>query len=361
MRNFKGIFLIVAVLAAIVSRPAESKRISATDDRIEYIGRVSLSSPGKAVFTYPGVQLLADFSGTSVSVVTKPGSGYFMVEIDDLEPFKVKSEENDSVILLADDLEEGQHYLTLTYANEGLKMKPEIHGLILDDGADLTGVPTLPKRKLEFIGNSITCGLGNEGDPKSKQFDYSMQNQFYTYEAIVARELNAQCMVVARSGIGIYRNNSGNPRGDRGNMRDVYPFVQFGTQGEKWDFSRYTPDAVCVNLGTNDTSNPSYDVELLTAAYRDFIKTLRGHYPDAKIVLLTGCMINGKRLADVKGAINRAVSDVKKQGVTDIYTFDFTPDDGSLGKGVYNHPSRRRHEYMAGELLPFLKEITGWR
>ena len=336
------------------------KKINPSDPNLAYIGRVSLTNPAKAVFTYPGIQLLADFTGTSIDLIAKPGSGYFMVEIDKMEPFKVRSTDRDSIVKLAENLPEGVHNLTLTYVNEGLVMKPEIYGLLIDDDSELAGYPELPERKIEFIGNSITCGLGNEGNPNAKKFDYSMQNQFYTYEAIASRELDAQCFVVARSGIGIYRNNNGNVRGDKNNFQAVYPYVQFGTSGEKWDFTRYTPDVVCVNLGTNDTTNPGYDIVLLTSAYKKFLKTLRNHYPNAKIVLLTGTMLKGKRLEDVKKAHADAIADAKLNGDNEVYTFDFTPDDGSLGKGVFNHPSRKRHEKMAEELVPFLREITGW-
>ena len=129
--------------------------------------------------------------------------------------------------------------------------------------------------------------------------------------------------------------------------------------GEKWDFSRFTPDVVCVNLGTNDTTNPGYDVKLLTNAFKNFLKTLRVHYPNAKIVLLTGTMLKGQRLADVKKAHQDAIKEAHDRGDMEVYSFDFTPDDGSLGKGVFNHPSRKRHEKMAQELVPFLREITG--
>ena len=356
MKKLLSLIVLVNLLLPVFAL----KRISPSDPNLAWIGRVSHKNPEKAVFTYPGIQLLADFSGTTVGVVVKPGSGYFMVEIDDTLPFKVKASESDSIMMLSENLPEGPHYLTLTYANEGLIMKPEIHGLLIDDNAELLGYPELPERKIEFIGNSITCGLGNEGNPASKKFDYSMQNQYYTYEAIASRALNAQCFVVARSGIGIYRNNNGDPKGDKGNFQDVYPYLNFGMTGEKWDFSRFTPDIVCVNLGTNDTTNPRYDVGLLTEAYKKFLKTLRDHYPRAKIVLLTGTMLKGQRLEDVKKAHADALKDARERGDNEVSTFDFTPDDGSLGKGVFNHPSRARHEKMAQELVPFLCSITGW-
>ena len=354
--------LLIVFTTLLTANVASAKPvdIAPTDPQLEYVGRVSFNNQGNAVFTYPGVQVHALFTGNSVEMLTKPGSGFFMIEIDDRKPFKVESVKTSSVVPLANDLGDGTHRITITYANEGLIMKPEFRGLRLDEGASLAGKPELPVRKMEFIGNSITCGLGNEGSPNDKKFNYSKQNQYYTYEAIAARELNARCQVVARSGIGIYRNNNGNVTGDKNNMQGVYPYTQFGMSGEKWDFSKYQPDVVCVNLGTNDTTNPRYETKLLADAFKNFLKTLRGHHPYAKIVLLTGSMLKGKRLEDVKQAQIEAIEDARQRGDNEVYRFDFTPDAGSLGWGMFKHPSAKRHAKMAEELVPFIREITGW-
>lgn len=77
-------------------------------------------------------------------------------------------------------------------------------------------------------------------------------------------------------------------------------------------------------------------------------------------MLLTGSMLHGQRLADVQKAEQDAVDDAHARGDKEVYRFDFTPDDGSLGYGAYKHPSKARHEYMANELLPFIRKITGW-
>ena len=334
--------------------------VPASDAHLSYVGRFSFADPSAVRFTYPAAQIYARFTGTSVAMKVKPGCGYFMIELDDRAPYKVHADEGSDVVDIAGGLDGGAHTLHITYANEGLVMKPIFYGLLLDADGAMCDAPQLPERKMEFIGNSITCGLGNEGSPSDKRALYSKQNTYYTYEAFAARALNAQYQVVARSGIGLYRNCNGKRTGDRGTMRDLFPHTLFGTSGEQWDFSRYQPDVVCVNLGTNDTTNPGYDAALLTAEFKKFVVTLRGHYPHAKIVLLSGCMLKGQRLADVKGAMDAAAADAHSRGDSAVYRFDFTPDDGSLGYGIYKHPSVAKHKSMAEELIPFIKEITGW-
>jgi len=348
------------MLFLIVASACQAQRfVPASDSRIAYTGRASFLNPERVAWNWPGFQIHAAFTGTSLSMKTS-GSGYYMVEIDSQPPFKVESKAENGVLKIASGLSEGEHRVNIIYCIEGLNRAPAFYGFYLDDGADLLERPALPERKIEFIGNSITCGLGIEGNGSEKKATANLHNVYYTYAARTARALNARWMTVARSGLGIYRNTLGNPKGDKGVMPDMYPYTFFNRQSEVWDFSQWQPDVVCIGLGTNDTTNPSYDVELLADAFKRFIVTVRTHYPKAKIVMLTGTMIRGNRLANLQRAQIEAMEDAHQRGDKEVYRFDFTPADGSLGYGCFKHPSMRQNEQMANELVPFLKQITGW-
>ena len=335
--------------------------IKATDARFAYTGRIHFNSDGGACWTWPGAQITCQFKGTEATMKTKPGCGYWVVVVDGGQPRKVEStKENNGVVTLASHLSNEKHLLQLTYATEAVVRRPVFYGLMLGKNGTLCDKPQLPTRKMEFIGNSITCALGNEWDGTSKDYKMSMQNIYYSYEAITARNLQARYQVVARSGLGIYRYTCGNVNGDKNVLPTYYPYADFGTSGALWDFSQYQPDVVCVNLGTNDTTSPSWSDEKLQEAFKAFVKTLRSHYPKAKIVLLTGTMIKNKRLAAVQQAQQAAIDDAAKRGDKEVYRFDFTPDDGSLGWGYGRHPSRKRHEQMAAELTPYLQKLMNW-
>ncbi len=290
----------------------------------------------------------------------KPNSGYFMVEIDNQSPYKIGFGENDSIQILAEALPKGVHTARIMYVIEGYQLRPEFRGFYLNKGCKLAQAPGLPARKIEFIGNSITCGYGVEATDASMPFSNETENHYYTYAAITARTLKAQHLVVARSGIGIYRNYNGPRTGSPDCMPAMYEQTLFSDPSETWDHSLYTPDVVCVNLGTNDTSTDNYDTKLLTQAYRNFLKTLRGHYPQAKIVFLTGTMLSEKPAKVVKTALNTVVAEAKQQGDTNLYRFDMSPQTGALGMGASYHPSLRQQQKMANELTAFLKTITGW-
>ena len=333
--------------------------VKATDPGFAYVGRISWTTvPEAAVWTYPGIQIHANFTGTSAKMKTNAGCGYFMVEIDSLPPKKVECVKGSEQTQLAEGLAPGTHRLTLTYLIEGTYKKPTFYGLYLDDGCTLGDRPVLPERRIEFIGNSITCGYGIEGDGSEKKFLFSKQNFYETYAARTARALGAQCQVCARSGIGIYRNYAGKIPNEI--MPNIYPQTFYATSGEQWDFSLFQPDVVCVNLGCNDTSVGKYDQRQLTEAFKRFTRTLREHYPNAKIVYIIGAIPTSRRLTDIQAAHDAAIADAAERGDHEVYRMDFTPDDGSLGWGSQGHPSMRRHALMAEELTAFLRSITGW-
>lgn len=325
-----------------------------------YTGRINKENPLAPTWTWPGIQIDCQFTGRGVSMKTKPNSGYFMVKIDNNPPFKVHSTvENQGIVVLADGLSAGTHRLSLTYCHEALMRKPIFYGLFLNNGESLGVAPKLSTRKIEFIGSSVTCALGNEWDG-GKNYDVSMQNIYYGYAFMAARSLNARCQVVARSGLGIYRNTGGNVEGDKNVFPTYYPYVNLATSGKKWNFSNYQADLVCVNLGTNDTTLPSWNDKKLEAAFTDFLTSLRMYYPKAKILVLTDPMLHKKRLEAVRNAIGAAIAIRKSEGDKKVYRFDFTPDDGKNGYGYGLHPSKEKHAQMSKELVPYIRKIMGW-
>ena len=367
MKNIKRVIAAVCCLmmtgAAIASTtiPQKGTVIKASDPRIVYTGRISFANPDAPTFSYPGTQIFVCFEGTSLKVMAKPMSGYFMAQIDQAEPFKVGFlAPKDSVVTIATALPEGRHLVRLMYIVEGLDLKPVFKGFILDEGRQLAPPPALPQRKIEFIGNSITCGYGNESIERSDPFEYETENHYYSYAAITSRNLKAQHWVVARSGIGIYRNYNGPRTGNPDNMPALYEYTLFNDKHEKWDFQRYQPDLVCINLGTNDLSTPNYDIKLFTEAYRKFLKNVRGHYPNAKIVLLLGSMLNGKEMELAHNILDQIRDEAYKNGDKEVYRFDFTPQTGDLYYGASWHPSIWQHEKMAGELTAFLRTVMKW-
>lgn len=338
---------------------ASSTLFKPTDTHILYTGRIEDSNPERPVFTYPGVQLRTGFTGTSLTMMAKPQSGYFMVEIDGNEAHKVAFLA-DSVITLASGLNDGIHQAVITYSTEGYERLSEFRGFLVDKGHTLAPATNVPTRKLEFIGNSITCGYGIEADSAQAPYLEETANYYYTYAARTARNLRAQALVVARSGIGVYRNYNGPQTGDKVNMNTEYPYTLLYNDTYAWDFTRYTPDVVCINLGTNDTSTQGADSLLFLNGFKQLYHQVRSHYPHAKIVFISGCMMTGKALFSARQAMDTTADYAYQQGDAEVYRFDFPPHDGSLGYGASFHPSMRQHEKMANELTAYLRHLMQW-
>ena len=231
--------------------------------------------------------------------------------------------------------------------------------------------PALPERKIEFIGNSITCGYGNEGCDKNEHFEYETENHYYSYASITARNLDAQHWVVARSGIGAYRNygdvKTGSPRSC---MPVQYDYTGYALDldlrqeasflKEKWDFSRYQPDVVCINLGTNDLSTNNYDLKLLKQGYQKLYKLVREHNPQAKIVFLSGSMLYNQELKEAKQLLDEVTAEAQKAGDKEVYRFDMAPINGDAFLGNDWHPNVYQDEKMAGELTAYLRSLMKW-
>lgn len=357
---------------AIVTVPIKGTIISPADPNIQYAGRISFTNPERPAWNFPGIQIMAVFEGTSLKMMAKPQSGYFMAQIDQAEPFKVAFRgECDSVVTLATALPEGRHLVRLMYVIEGYELYPEFWGFVLDKGRQLVEAPPFPSRKIEFIGNSITCGYGNEGLKKEEHFDYATENHYYSYASITARNLEAQHWVVARSGIGAYRNYGEPKSGSPGSCMPVqYEFTGYAWKpdlrkeasflSEKWDFSRYQPDVVCINLGTNDLSTNNYDLSLLKQGYQKLLKMVRQHNPKAKIVFLTGSMLYNQELKEAIQILDEIADEAWKAGDKEVYRFDMPHIDGEEFFGNDYHPNIYQDEKMAGELTAYLRKLMNW-
>ena len=150
---------------------------------------------------------------------------------------------------------------------------------------------------------------------------------------------------------------TGTPEWD---MPSQYEYTLYADHSERWDFARFRPDVVCINLGTNDLSTNNYDTKLLKQGYKKLLGQVRSNNPQAKIVFLCGSMLKGKELEICKTILNEVTDEAHKAGDSQIYRFDFTPQDGALKHGADWHPSLWQHEKMAAELTAYLRTLMQW-
>ena len=234
-----------------------------------------------------------------------------------------------------------------------------LHEAETDDDAVITPLPC-KDLKIEFIGDSITCGYGVDDSNVYSKFSTAAENCMKSYAYLTAESLGADYSLFSYSGYGIISGYT--PDGIR-NTREVLPpyyetaGFSYGTVNGikphdiKWDFSRFVPDIVVINLGTNDNSFCTVHEEAFEEfedKYIEFLATVRKNNPSAEIICTIGIMNNETSPHVVNAA--------KRFNDKHTHVFEFTMQNGLLGFSCDFHPSEDTHRYAAEELTDFIKK-----
>jgi lysophospholipase L1-like esterase len=126
-----------------------------------------------------------------------------------------------------------------------------------------------------------------------------------------------------------------------------------------WDFSKYQPHVVVVNLGTNDNAGGDPGAPF-TAAYTQLLEALRGHYPSARIYGAVGTMLGGADYDRIKGYVQTALTARGATGDDNLALLELGSQVSTDGLGCDYHPSLKTHELMAAKLEAALRTDLGW-
>ncbi len=221
--------------AFIVDGLADTKfqMVDADHPGLSYIGRIDFHDPKAPVFIWQGTQVRARFSGKSIGFRFSNawGQNFYNVIIDGKIRFLKLNEWGTHDYQLAQTLSEGSHEFVLFKRTEANSGNAVFRGLILGEEAKLEAKPDPLPLRIEFYGDSITAGACNENPPNTEQYDdLSTHNNYLSYGAITARNLNAEYVCIAVSGIGIcYSWNSFL-------MPEVYNRLYLNTSDERYNF-----------------------------------------------------------------------------------------------------------------------------
>lgn len=353
------LFLLLFVFVAQAQDPKNQLTyIAPSDAKIQYTGRIDFDNPNAPVFYWPGTYLKAKFLGTSLTIKLddETGENYYNVFLDgDFEhPTIIDCEKGFSDYPVFDQLADGEHTVCLFRRTEGFSGPTTFLGFVLDVDKKLESLPPKPSRKIEFYGDSITCGMGNEAADDAGDDNNAERNNFLAYGAITAHNLDAEYHCIAKSGIGIMISWFDMI------MPEYYYRLDPSDMSSRWDFSKWTPDVVVINLFQNDSwlinrLNPVPGEQDIVNAYKDFLATIRGHYPEAHIFCTLGSMDATKEGSPWPGYVKAAAQQFSaEKNDQKIYT-TFFPFDG-FGK----HPRVRHHQKMAEQLTAFIREKVGW-
>lgn len=230
--------------------------------------------------------------------------------------------------------------------------------------AKLTSISAKKKKKIEFIGDSITCGAASDPSDipcdKGEYFDH--HNGYYAYGPVLSRAIGADYLMSSVSGIGMYRNWNDENK-EEGIMPDVYQnlYLTKDNSKPKYDFA-FQPDIISIALGTNDFSGGDgkkerlpFNPEKYVSNYINFIKMLYEHNPKAQIVITNSPMVGGERAVIFEDCLNKIKNAfAEDKAHKPILIFKFKP---MTPKGCSGHPDVADHKVLAEEYAPFLKKL----
>jgi lysophospholipase L1-like esterase len=366
------IALVWISLSVAISGCSAWTRVAPDDPRLRYTGRVDRSDPAGP-----------RFSNTGTAVAVRVESPALRVHLGDDHPFPRKDgkREPDQYELLIDgapaglltaqqpdgwhtlELAPGAHVVELVKRTEPEVGRGQLLGLAVPWGGRLLEPPARPARRVELLGDSITAGFGNLGGGPTCPFSAATEDGYRSYAMLVARALGVELHVVAWSGRGVVRNYD---LDSIDTLPQLYERTLPEDPASRWDFSRWTPDAVVLEVGTNDFGQPGLDLVAFEEGYFALVKRVRQRYPQASIFSIYPYVTDdwpvGERARTrSREAVDRVAKRLAEAGIARVTTVDFDRPEPQHGLGCLWHPSLPTHQAMADRLQAALAASLGWR
>lgn len=361
-----ALLLVTACMSPkVIPEEAGRSLILPDNPHINYLGRWDFSQPYKPKcawtaagmslqFEGPELDLWLDAVPATAEARQKNYKCYFAYSLDggSWQTFEVSRQHVRHK--LARGLADITHTLVVRKLTEAsIGGTATFRGIFLAEGKTLLPAPAVGKKKILFIGDSITCGYGVLGDSADCDFSPETEHGLHTYAAYTAQALQADFQVVAVSGRGIYRNYGGDKKQL---MPHLFPYsLPFGKKS-KWDMASWIPDAICINLGTNDFAQGPPDQAAFTKAYMQFIQNLRRQYPRTVIVLLSSPMLSGSAGTTHMAYLDNIVGELQKGGLSHLHRCNLSIQ-GPFGYGCNYHPNQPQQELNGRELISFLLQL----
>ncbi len=335
---------------------------------LQYCGRIDFEDMRSPEFVYPCSSVAVRVSGGSLMVKVSNRQAYwdnYLGYIIDGKQgvIRLPRTECEAVLPLAEGLEDVMHDVLLFKRQDSCHTF-RFYGFLAEDGAAVERPASLPARKIEVYGDSVSAGEVSEAvefagkeDPVHNG-EYS--NSYYSYAWMAARNLKAQIHDIAQGGIALLHGTGWFSEPDYIGMEEIYDKIQYHPQlgpQKQWDFNRYRPHVVIVAIGQNDSHPEDYMAEDYEGAkavrwrerYKGFIRRLRRIYPQAVLVLATTILNHD---AGWDRAIEETAEELRKED-GNLYHFLYSNN----GTGTPGHIRIPEAERMAAELTAFLEGL----
>lgn len=335
--------------------------VKANDPHIAYMGRVAVTDTA-AVLSWSGTTVDINFEGTAISYKMRDerGDNYYNILLDGKIIKKEHEAANVIIRQTINGLSPGPHHLELFKRTEWAMGKTWFYGFELAKNEKVLALSTPRKHKIEYFGDSISCGYAVEDSTGQDRGSAPYEDGYVSYAALTARHFNADFHNTSKSGIGIMV--SWFPL----IMPEMYDRLDATDSTSKWNFSKYTPELVVINLFQNDSwlvqkpDNAQFKAkfgsiapksEFIIHAYRNFVESIRSKYPKASIICILGSMDATKVGSPWPGYIQKAVNDIHDRNIyTHFIAYKNTP----------GHPNVKEQQAMADDLEMFISDTLKW-
>ena len=212
---------------------------------------------------------------------------------------------------------------------------------------ELLNPPENKERYIEYIGDSLSCGmglLGRKGVEWPQTTLWEDVTQGYTYMS--AQILNADYSILSESGIGL-AGSWFDP------LFDFYSAYSYKRDKEvKYDFARI-PDLLIINLGTNDfylnCDLKICSLEEVEQKTKEFIELVRSSYgKQIPILWVSRFMKIGSSYVD---AIDKAIAALGGEEAK-IYRLDVPTCAG----GAQGHPDIEGHRIACEQVVDYVRK-----
>lgn len=324
---------------------------------------------------FEGTKLEGRFKGIPMNMTGDLEDPYIAVRLDDKDTLeqRIRLTEGVQWVTLFEDPAGGRHTLEVLKLSENARGKAALLELRVEGHVE--DAPEDERDLIEFVGDSITCGYGNEAPGRDAPFLPQEENGFISYAALTARALNMKPQLVSVSGItvAVDRSRPAPFPFKMPAMEELYPFADRLTEEKfygddvaeekltPWNFEENRPKILVLNLGTNDVNIYKMGKDLSKARaffhehYRKFIETFRRlNGPDTYILCVLGTL-DYYLYDEIRDIVNEYIFDTKDER---IECFKFIPVlQWSENYGAVGHPSAKTHERMARELAEKIRSI----
>ncbi|HKI47084.1 MAG TPA: hypothetical protein VKA08_17270 [Balneolales bacterium] len=318
----------LCLFASLVPTFAQSssnlKIVKADNPDYIYAGRIDFSRPDAPKFYWAGNSATIGFTGRRLSVIldNAKGDNYFDIIIDGNGAHRhvIKCVKGRHLYTVAQNLKDTRHTVDVFRRIDPPFSGTKFEGIEIGKSDSVFRPDIHYKFKIAYYGDSITSGYGVLDTTGGKHGgDPDMMDNYVAYDAVTARHFDADYRSISRSGIGIIK--SWYPL----TMPQMYDRLNPNDPNSHWDFSKWTPDIVVINLFQNDSwllpkeKNPPAKEQIIEA-YIHFVETLRSKYPQADFICMLGNMDITRKGSPWPAYVETAVSRMRKKGDHHIYT-----------------------------------------